>query len=138
MGVPKLAAEIHFEDGIFSLAASHSGDQVAVGSKGILGLYEVRRGDGETRFAHMASFVVPGEKSYPITDICFSSDGNSLTIKAEDGMRRELSLLEKQNGMLMEISVERISEISAISSHASNSDDQDTPHTDVTDVIEVA
>jgi hypothetical protein len=104
MRVPVLVEEIKFEEGVSAMAASFAGDKIAVATKGILGVYELKRGDGKTRLSHLASFVIPGDKEYSVTSVCFNQEGDRLHIRAEDGFDRELSLTEKRDGMMVELS----------------------------------
>ena len=108
MGVPILIDEIWFEDGIHSVAANLDGDKIAVGTKGWLGVYEIRREGGRARLVHIASFEIPGRRECAVTSVFFSPDGESLHIRAEDGFERELSLRDKRQGMLVEISSARV------------------------------
>ena len=113
MGLPILIDEIKFEDGIHSIAASLEGDKIAIGTKGLLGVYELRRESGKMGLVHSASFIIPGDADYAVTSVFFSVDGEALHIRAEDGFERVLSLREKRNGMLVEISRTRVDNASS-------------------------
>jgi len=107
MDVAKLMGKVQFEDGVSSLATSKNGDFIAVGTRGILGLYGVQYRKRHVSVFHLASYVIPGNVDYAITEIRFSDDEESLSIVAEDGIRRELSLTQTRGGMLVEIGQQR-------------------------------
>ena len=100
MRIPQLVDEIHFEDGIYALAASVDGSMIAVGSVGMLGLYNVSEESETTQFSHSASFVLDETADCAVIDLAFSDDGSLLYVKGEDGMRRTLAVAERSGGML--------------------------------------
>ena len=104
MGLPILIDEIKFEKGIYSMAANLDGDKIAVGTKGELGVYELRRDGPKTGLSHIASFEIPGKEDYAVTSVFFSPDGQRLHARSEDGFERELSFSDGKSGTMVEVS----------------------------------
>jgi len=104
MGLPILIDKIKFEDGIHAMAASLDGDKIAVGTKGSLGVYELKREGLKTGLNHLASFEIPGEERFAVTSVFFSADGKRLHVRSEDGYERELVFGEGESGKLIEVS----------------------------------
>ena len=100
----RLADEIHVDTGITAFATSHTEDIVAIGTKGMVGVYSVKEGEKGSRLKHMASYVVPGEREYAVTKISFNSNGDVIKIQTEDGLERQLSLRIRTSGMMRELS----------------------------------
>jgi hypothetical protein len=73
---PVLVDEISFEHGVYSLAANSSGSKIAVGTKGMIGLYHVQVLDGVKYLSHFASYA--SERAEPdesiFTDLAFTAD----------------------------------------------------------------
>ena len=97
--IPEFVGEIYFEDGVSAVAASHDGSTIAVGSKGLLGVYRLERSSGD-RLVHVGSYVVPDGAD--VANICFSGSGSRLSIMTSDGRQRELTLSVRVEGMLQE------------------------------------
>jgi len=108
MVVPILIDEIRFDEGIHAVAASLDGDMIAVGTKGLLGVYELRREAGKVGLVHIASYVVPGDGEYAVTSVFFSADGGRIHIRSEDGFERELAFNDRKRGMLVEVTRKRV------------------------------
>ena len=101
---PRLIDEMHFDGGIYAFASSPDGQFIAVGSKGLLGLYLVKENSGAQGLSHFASFVIPGMGEFAVTRLTLSEDSQSLIVESEDGFIRTLSVGEKEDGMLIELS----------------------------------
>ncbi|NLF24519.1 MAG: hypothetical protein GX589_02530 [Deltaproteobacteria bacterium] len=104
MGLPILIDEIRFEDGIHAMAVNLDGDRIAVGTRGLLGVYELQQESGDTRLNCIAFYEVPGGKDVAVTSVFFGADGKNLHVRAEDGFERELRLGQKKSGLLVEVS----------------------------------
>ena len=101
MAIPEFVDEIYFEEGISAVAASRDGAMIAVGTKGLLGLYRMEQRRGKGRLVHVASYVVPDDAD--VNSIFFSGNGSRLSVTTEDGFRRELALGVRVEGLLQEV-----------------------------------
>ena len=106
MSGPQLLDRIHFEDDITAIATSPEGDFIAVGTVGMLGLYQVLiEGDAAGSLVHIASFSAAGTE---VVDLAFSNDGKEIYMKTGDGLRRTLATDKRAQGMLVEIKSEAV------------------------------
>ena len=133
MSIPTLVDEIHFEEGVNAIATSPKGDCIAVGSKGMLGVYSVSAVSAngtedtsrdaessavnieEKTLVHYASFMLPEKRqsagrANEVVDLAFSTCGSILYLKSSEGVRRTLAVHEKENGMLKQISSESVAD----------------------------
>jgi WD40 repeat protein len=87
---PELVWESHFEDGIFPIVPSPDGRFIAVGTRGLLGLYAIERPGAISPFDAVGCFVVPNEKN--IRSAAFSPDGRKIDLETADDFVRTLAL----------------------------------------------
>lgn len=106
MKTPKFLDELTVDTGVTSMASSRDGTTIAIGTVGMLGVYRIKEKGKQAGFHHVASYVVPknsDDNEFAVTHLSFSSDGEVLHLKSEDGVERALSLKSKQRGMLQEL-----------------------------------
>ena len=104
MNFKALMDELRIDEGVYSFAVSPNGRRVAVGTRGILGLYEIQPSAAGGRLSHVASYPSLDRSSDDLTFIglAFTADGSSLQVVCEDGTELELEADEKTRGVMQE------------------------------------
>ena len=99
MRFPLKIETLHVDDGISAFAASRDGQLIAIGTAGMVGVYQV---SSKGYMRHSGTFTMPHDKTR-VTHIAFSRTSRTLIVRSEDGNMRELSLEKKTSGFLHEM-----------------------------------
>jgi hypothetical protein len=100
-----LLNQLPIDDGVYSFAVSPKEEKIAVGTRGMVGLYQVNSQHGVSYLKHVASFSsseAPGEE-LAFVDLIFSADGLILTAVREDGSRVRLAVDTTVGGLMEEV-----------------------------------
>jgi len=94
-----------FEDGVYALVTKRKGKEllIAIGTKGMVGIYTIQRKDPGIQLEFTGSFIVPTGEDVAVTDIRFTTDGYGLALVTEDGLQRKISLKQKKRGLFQEV-----------------------------------
>src|SRR5690606_20166611 len=99
MTFPLKVDSLHVDDGISAFAASRDGRLIAIGTVGMVGVYQVKESGS---MCHLGSFPTPRD-SVKVTHAAFNKTSNMLIIRTDDGVTRELSVRRKHRGILQEL-----------------------------------
>ncbi len=94
--------QLHVEDGISAFAVRSDNKVLAIGTRGMLGVYQINstgEGDGQN-LKHYGSFILPDDTAI-VRQVSFLASGEHLIIQTDQGHWHKLSM-QKRAGFLIE------------------------------------
>jgi hypothetical protein len=102
LGSPLLVDELHVEDGIYSFAVNQQGTRIAIGTKGMIGIYQIEVLGGMKYLRHCASYQPEEEdrEERVFTALAFTAQGRLVCTEFDGFSSQEFMLDADGHGML--------------------------------------